>query len=284
MFGKSERNFLKNLRNPGLKTSVIRLARILSLGVLVTLIALGFYYTYSLATENQLFQLRGVEYQGLVHLDKETIDSMLLSTLPSNLLNVKLDQVRKLIESESRVKKVHIRRKLPGYLVVLITERQAIAVATIDNELYAVDFEGTVLGTYSPNYRWIDRPIVKGLKSIARENAREENSQKMRLYLQVLDALKTPEEDHSKSISEIDLQNPNRVSIIPQDDPVQIYLGNGKFLDRYKVFLSQKEFYQRLKEQYGLIQYIDLTYDGKIIFHAAKDQEKTITTQIGKQS
>lgn len=272
---------MKGLSNAGLR-NMRRLARILVLSLMISSVGVGLLHTYRWARTSELFQLDEVDYQGLVHLKKETLDLLLLKTLPHNLLQVDLDRVRELAESESWVQEARVRRKLPNRLVVSVAERQPMAVAAIDGELYVVDSQGIVLAAYGSTYHWIDRPIVKGLKNIARENARVENSRKMEIYLQVLHDLNSPREDHNRSISEIDLQDPERVAVIPDNDPVLIYLGNRNFLARYEVFLSQLDLYQRLKEQYGLIESVDLTYDDKIIFHTGEDKERTVST--GRQS
>ena len=65
--------------------------------------------------------------------------------LDPDLLLIDLDRVRALVESESWVKEATVRRKLPDGLFIHITERQAVAMAAIDTELYIVDREGVIL-------------------------------------------------------------------------------------------------------------------------------------------
>ena len=249
------------------------------LAVVLILYAVGFglYHTHRWARTSALFELDKVFYEGLANLNEETLDLLLVEALPRNLLQVDLDQVRALVESESWVQEARVRRKLSNHLVVSVIERQPVALAAIDDELYLVDQQGIVLTAYGSTYHWIDKPIIKGLKNTERENARVENSLRMKIYLRVLDELDSPREDHNRSISEIDLRDPERVAVIPDNDPVHIYLGNKKFLARYEIFLSQQDLYQRLKEQYGLIESVDLTYDDKIIFHTGKDKSRTVS-------
>ena len=268
---------MNGLSNTGLRT-IRLLARILVLLLIISAVGLWLHHTYRWARMSELFELDGVHYQGLVHLKTETLDLLLLKTLPRNLLQVDLDRVQELVGSESWVQETSVRRKLPNRLVVSVSEREPVAIAIIDGELYVVNSQGIVLAPYGSSYHWIDRPIIKGLKNVARENARAENSRKMEIYLQVLDDLNSPRENHNRSISEIDLHDPERVAVIPDNDPVHIYLGNKNFLARYEVFLSQLDLYQQLKEQYGLIESVDLTYDDKIIFHTGDDKEKNVST------
>ncbi len=165
-------------------------------------------------------------------------------------------------------------------MLIHITERQPAAVAAIDAELYLVDQEGVILDRPGPQHPSLDRPIVKGLKNVARENAREDNAVRMSTYLTVLTELTS----YNPSISEIDVGIPNSVAVIPQGDPVPVYLGDRDFLARYEIFVSQKDLYDRLKEEYGIIESVDVTYDDKIIFHTPRGKEKTVTAPANDRS
>ena len=228
----------------------------------------------------ELFSLEQIHYQGLTRLDREELDALIFQSVPEDLLFIDLDRVRALVESESWVQEATIRRKLPDGLVIHVTERQAAAVAAIDTELYIVDREGVILDRPGSQHPSLDRPIVKGLKNVARENAREENAARMGIYLRVLTELTL----YNPSISEIDVGTPNSVAVIPEGDPVPIYLGDKDFLARYETFISQKDLYDRLKEEYGIIESVDVTYDHKIIFHTPRGKEKIVTVPADDRS
>ena len=48
---------------------------------------------------------------------------------------------------------------------------------------------------------------------------------------------------------------------------------------RYETFVSQKDLYDRLKEEYGMIESVDVTYDSKIIFHTPQKKGGTVMAQ-----
>ena len=254
--------------------------RIVLVGLMVGVGAYSLDYSRHPPEVTRLFQLKQIHYQGLLHLDRQALDSLIYQSIPENLMFIDLDRIRDLVESESWVKEATIRRKLPNQLFIHIRERQSAAVAAIDNELYVVDAEGVILDRPGPSHQSIDRPIVRGLKNIARENAREENALRMRTYLRVLEELTS----YNHSISEIDVEAPERVAVIPDDDPILIYLGDKHFLTRYETFVSQKDLYDRLKQEYGIIESVDVTYDNKIIFHTPREKGGTVTAQTSNQS
>lgn len=283
MFGKSEKRFLNKPNSKVRRASKqmgLFCARFMLLAFIVLMGAYALDYARHSAQGGSHFKLDQIHYQGVVQLDRQALDPLIYRTVPENVLLIDLDRLRDLVESESWVKEARIRRKLPNRLFIHIVERQPAAVAVIDSELYVVDSEGVVLDRYGPRYQSIDRPIAKGLQNVARENAREENALRMQIYLRVLEELKP----YDHSISEIDVENPERVAVIPEEDPVHIYLGNEQFSTRYEIFVSQKDLYERLKKQYGTIESVDVTYDNKIIFHTPDEKRETITAQGGKQS
>ncbi|MEE2822041.1 MAG: FtsQ-type POTRA domain-containing protein [Acidobacteriota bacterium] len=228
----------------------------------------------------KVFSLNQIHYRGLAQLDREELDELIFQNVSEDLLLIDLDRVRALVESESWVKESTIRRKLPDGLLIHITEREAAAVAVIDAELYIVDQAGVILDNINAENTSLEYPIVKGLKNVARENAREENAVRMGTYMRVLAELAL----HNASISEIDVGIPASVSVIPEGDPVPIYLGDKDFLKRYETFVSQKDLYDRLKEEYGVIESIDVTYEDKIIFHTPRGKNKTVTAQANGRS
>ena len=278
MFGKSEKlslNQTLNNRRGTLKSMAILFARIVSLGLIVLVGAYSLAYSRHPPEVAMRFQLEQIHYQGLVHLDRRALDALIYQSVSKNLMSVDLDRIRDLVESESWVREATVRRKLPNQLVIHIRERQAVALAAIDNELYVVDEGGVILDRPGPSHQWIDRPIVRGLMNVARENAQEENFLRMQVYLRVVEELAS----HNRSISEVDVEIPEQVAVIPADDPIPVHLGNDDFLMRYETFVSQKDLYDRLKEEYGMIESVDVTYDSKIIFHTPQKKGGTVMAQ-----
>jgi cell division septal protein FtsQ len=246
------------------------LTTVLHIAAFVTVFGLGFLMVgqaLEVIESSPYFKLREVTFHGIEHGESDQLKNLVVKNFPSQILEIDLESVRILVESETWIKSALVRRKLPDQLIIYVSERKPTAVAAIDKELYIVDEEGIILDDFGPNYEYLDRPIVRGLQNIARENAIEENSKKIQIYLEVLADLRVQTRDYSELISEIDVQNPDRVAVYPADDPVAIYLGNQSFGERYGTFLSQKQLYLDLKKKYGSIEYIDMTYEDRIIFH-----------------
>lgn len=268
MFGKSERHTLKNRKrgNRSLKKIagvVLRLLGLLLLG------AAALYIWDSAQDPNApgAFRLKQTHFQGNDHVDTRELERLIHLSFPENVLLIDLTRLRSLVESEPWVKSAVVRRRLPNALYIYIQERTPVALAAVDGELYLVDSEGVFLDHYGPRYQAFDKPVVKGLKNVARENAASVNRERMSRYLELTRELSQGEQDYTATLSEVDVADPQRLAVVPSSEPVPIYLGDRDFRRRYEIFLQRRDLFEELRRQYGSIESVDVTYEGKIIFH-----------------
>ena len=271
-YGKLGRHSLKRTRaSKRDRQASLRLlsgaARVILTLALVCAGLYGLYYARQSFGVGAHFELVDVQYIGAKHSNQKALTELIRETLPQGILAIDLERVRTLVESEPWIKSAIVRRKLPDKLLIHLTEREPVAVAAIDNELYVVDDEGIVLDGYGPAYESIDRPIVKGLSNVARENSQSQNAERIGIYLNVIEELDSTNQKYTKGLSEIDVRDPERVAVLPADEPVTVYLGGNRFLQSFETYLSQIEIYYKLKEEHGLIEYIDVSYENKVIFH-----------------
>jgi cell division septal protein FtsQ len=225
------------------------------------------WYAAKAVREGGYFQLAQIRYEGVRRFDTAAFDRLFRLSFGRDLPALDLHHIRALVESDRWVKTATVRRRYPNTLQIYVTEREAVAVAEVDGELFVVDGEGVLLERFGPEYQHLDRPIVKGLISGAMDGAPEENARRVAVYLRALDELSGPGPDYTHEISEISVEDPRRIAVFPAADPVPVYLGDSRFRQRFETFLSQRELYLHLKEKYGLIEYVDVTYDNRIIFH-----------------
>ncbi len=223
------------------------------------------------------FRLREVRWRGVEHLPTDNVESLIRKAFPGNLLAIDLDRARALVEGEEWVESAVVRRRLPDRLEIVVTERKPVAVAAIDGELRVVDAKGTSLAPFGSEFQDLDRPLVKGLKNLALENAAGDNATRMATYLEILRDMDAADPEFARSISEIDVSDPGRVAVIPTREPVPVFLGETDFARRYRTFLSGLDYYRELKQRHGAIDSIDVTLEDKIIVHTpeASDAART---------
>ena len=244
--------------------------RLLTLAAVLGSTGYAVYYAQTSDYGTEHFPVAHIEFTGVNHLNQPALTSLLRHSLPGNLLQVDLAAVRRTVESEPWVKSAQVRRVIPDRLVIQVTEREPAAVAMMDGALYIVDERGVVLDRYGASYESLERPIVKGLA----RGAREQNTSRMQTYLEVITELGQSPKGHLAFISEVDVADPQRVALIPTDEPVPVLVGDRSFLRRYETFVSCLEMYRQLKERYGSIDYVDVTIDDRIVFHRAGEEEQ----------
>lgn len=259
-----------------LQVSVGFLCRFLLLLLVFGGLSWTVYYAWDSPQALKYFQLQEIHFEGTAHVSEESLRLLIQKSSPPNLLQIELEHVRDIVETEAWVRSAVVRRKLPDALYIQIEERKPTAIAAIDRELYIVDEEGTILDRQKSD-NLLDRPVVKGLRNLTPEDAQTHNSSRMRAYTRLLEELSSGEQDYAASVSEVNVEDPKRLGIVLDHDPVPIYLGADRFLERYQRFLSQQSLYREIKEEHGLIEYIDLSYDNKIIFHTPDEQTERIT-------
>ena len=256
-------------------------ARIALVVALVSSILYGVLLFNNLTTSARTFHLQRVTFQGLEHADEDRLQQLVQPLVSTNVLTVRLSEVRKRVEAEAWVRSAVVRRRLPNQLEVYVQERTPEAVATIDGELTIVDPEGVALAPFGPGFQHLDRPIVKGLLTPAVEGARASNSRRMQVYLRILDELEAGDQDYTATISEIDVGDVRRVKVIPSREPVPVLLGEGDLLQRYETFISRMDLVQEVKNKHGRIDWIDVTFDNRIIIHTPRGKDQSTVETLG---
>ncbi len=215
--------------------------------------------------DSKHFQLRHIRYQGVDRLDREALHQLITKMVPSNPIFIELDHVRQLVEAENWVRSATVRRQLPDTLWIIVSEREPVAVAAIDDELRIVDAEGRLLDAFGPQYSGLDRPIVKGLKNLALENAQEDNRLRMGVYLEIVAEMEAAGPELVSQLSEIDVSDVQRVAVIPTRKAIPVVLGHERYAQRFQTFLSQLPLLDRLQKQHGAIESVDVSFENRII-------------------
>ncbi len=265
----------KNRNRENLRRAARLTARVALVVALVSTVLYGVLLFNDLTTSARTFHLQTVTFRGLEHADEGRLQQLVQHVVSTNVLTVRLSEIRERVESEAWVRSAVVRRRLPNQLEVYVQERTPEAVAAIDGELTIVDPEGVALAPFGPGFQYLDRPIVKGLLSPPVEGARASNTRRMQVYRRILDELDAGDQDYSGSISEVDVGDVSRVKVIPSREPVPVLLGEGDFLRRYETFISRMDLVQEVKSKHGRIDWIDVTFDNRIIIHTPRGKDRS---------
>jgi cell division protein FtsQ len=230
-------------------------------------LGLGMRQVYEFATTSPRFAINIGEIQGLENLSENTVLAQLKPLIGQNILHANYgDRMRALLEIPW-VKSVEFLRFWPSTLSVVITERQPVGFALINDTVRLIDREGIPLATSADMPQKFDFPIMRGLVA---ENTTDDhviNQIRIGRYVDLLQKLDADQSGYSKDTSEVDVSDPDDLKILLKDDPIVIHMGKEDYLDRFKLYLAN---IKRLKQEYPSIDSVDLRFKDRIIIKPAE--------------
>jgi cell division protein FtsQ len=233
---------------------------------LLTLLLVSLF-KHSLTSDR--FKVQNINFMGCKNANPDDLERVVRQSIPSNILQIDLKQLRSRLEEEPWIAQAEIRRILPSRLIIYVGERTPSALLEVQGELMLADKNGILLGPYEQKYGKLDVPVFKGLVG---HNVQEyrmnqtENSGRVGLGMRMLDELDYGSPAFTRNISEVDLADKGNVKILMLDDGTEVSLGDRDFLKRFRTLISNMAQYQDLKSQYSEIVSIDLRFEGRIIY------------------
>lgn len=139
------------------------LRRVSRITILLVALSSPFWGRYALR-QMDFFRVRRVELEGLRYATPDEIVSLLrVDTLASVWDDVSPLEAR--VAEHSQVREVRIRRKLPGTLVVVVTENPPVALVNTPQGLIVADADGDSLPV-DPTRMDVDLPILARMDSL----------------------------------------------------------------------------------------------------------------------
>jgi cell division septal protein FtsQ len=177
----------------------------------------------------------------------------------SSMVTADLESWRQKLLDAPWVADVSIRRVFPRTVAVVISERQPLGIGRIQNALYLLDEEGTVIDEFGPKYAEFDLPFIEGLApgGAADESAADRHAA---LAGRVLaDLQRRP--DLAKKVSQVDVSNAKDAVVVLKDDNVPLHTGDTRFADRVQLYLDLSP---RLHQDVAGIDSVDLRFGDNV--------------------
>lgn len=148
-----------------------------------------------------------------------------------NILSFNAGEAVEGLKGNPWVKDAEVKRRLPGAVEIVITERVPAALVLLGGEFYVMDASGTVFMKYSVTDR-LDLPVVTGLT----KNALKEGGAEAAGLLALMAVLKPREGFNLSDISEINVDPVFGLSIYTLDEGVRLAVGSGGFAAKLASF------------------------------------------------
>jgi cell division septal protein FtsQ len=209
------------------------------------------------------FQLRAIEFAPTPHLSRTDVLALADVHLGDRLLSVDTDAVAERIAMHPWVKSARASRRLPGCLVVEVSERRAAAVVAMSG-LYLVDDGGRPFKRATMEEA-DGLPVLTGIDRARYARMREVSEAAFREALALLGAYR--EKPGRPAVGEIDIEPGFGFSLLLFDGGTEIRLGQGN-LGKKLAQLDQIFEAVRSKNMGGLsalrIVHLDLPESGRV--------------------
>ncbi len=249
----------------------------------IVLLVFAFVFSvYMHAFSSEKFNLRTVKVYGCKEINPKQLEEIIRRDFPSNILRIDLSELQSRLEKEKWVDHVEIRRVLPSDIILYVHERIPCVILELGGQLMIADKEGKLLGRYLPGSRKLDVPVFRGIMGKDADDYHlyeGENTARIWQALQMLAELNSGPRQYTKSISEVDVSNRNNLKIILVDDAAEVHLGNKDYLKRFAKLANNLGEYQRLKDQYGEFEKIDLRFENEIVYLPIRGDSGTFNNQ-----
>ncbi|MBO6304907.1 MAG: FtsQ-type POTRA domain-containing protein [Selenomonadaceae bacterium] len=220
--------------------------------LLIAVAAMLLIFVYS-----PIFTLREIRASGMTNLTNEDIVQICGVTYGAPLFSLETDEISKRLLSDLRVEEAVVRRSLPSYLDIHITERVPVVTVAKDNHYYAVDKQGLVIDAYSaPKFGQI--PNINGvyLENIfIGDKIADENLKKILSFLSALNY------EYLKELSELKFTDDTIIGKTTAG--VVIRLGDLSNVE-LKAHLTEN-FLEDVKRNPINAEYVDFKYDAPFI-------------------
>jgi len=177
----------------------------------------------------------------------------------SSMVTADLESWRQKLLDAPWVADVSIRRVFPRTVAVVISEREPLGIGRIQNALYLLDEEGTVIDEFGPKYAEFDLPFIDGLAPRADDRDGAADLRAALAGRVLADLQRRP--DVARKVSQVDVSNANDAIVALKDDGALLHTGDAHFADRVQSYLDLSP---RLHDEVPRIDSVDLRFGDNV--------------------
>ncbi|MDW8238072.1 MAG: FtsQ-type POTRA domain-containing protein [Acidobacteriota bacterium] len=203
-----------------------------SMGRLVGLVTMAVLVVaaYKPVVTSSVFELKHVRVVTGQRVRADQIEALVRRQMGASVYGADLDELRQTLQQQPLVEDVIVARLLPDTIRVTVIERQPVAVVKLGDQLVCVDKNGHVIGEY---HLMESHPPLLGWTAANTTASRLANLNRLRLYLELKQALSGMKRNYWNEVSEVDIHDVRNVVIRLNATPmVPIHLGHQDFARR----------------------------------------------------
>ena len=176
-----------------------------------------------------------------------------------NSFRMRLDDMRKQVESIPWVRSATLTRALPNRLVVHVVERDPVAFVNSGGELKLVDSEGVLLE--KPDRANFAFPVISGLEAAG---SPAERRARMALYQTFVSQMSEEAHTAGWQVSEVDLGDADdlKAVLVQGRDTILVHFGHQYFSERFHDFVALIPEMHKTSDR---IESVDLRYRNQVV-------------------
>lgn len=256
----ADRRFHRAHVKPARRRAAWRSAAVMAVkyGVLLALVLFAAMRVSAFVSTSPVLRIDRIVMSGNQRVPAEAVSALLGGLHGENILAADLEAYRNRLLESPWIADASFKRALPSTLEVTVRERTPIAIGRKGGQLYLVDERGAAIDAYGPQYANLDLPIVDGFGAGKDDEAvdatRGATAARLIMALRQKPAI-------VERLSQVDVADVHNVTILLNDDPAELRVGDDHFLERVESYLSlSSALHQRVPE----IDYVDLRFDGRV--------------------
>ncbi len=232
---------------------------VLIVGVLAG-IGAGLAYYVQTSTRFRLASSDHLDVRGNVHIAKSDIVRVFGGDITKSVFVIPLEQRKQELEQLPWVESATVMRLLPNRIQVDIKERIPVAFAQVGSRIELIDANGVLMEIPTGSQSKYSFPVIVGMGEAEPVSTR---AARMKIYTELVTELDTDGAANSKTLSEVDVRDPEDVKVRVDDagGAVLVHLGDSNFGQRYRIFLSRL---QQWRQENPNMESVDLRYTNQI--------------------
>jgi cell division protein FtsQ len=222
---------------PGLRRvwAALKVASGVVLVVLTSAAVAWGVYRYALTTPR--FAVRKLDVHGSRRLTDERVAKLLGVEIGRNIFQVDTDLAERRLLTEPWVRDVKLTRQLPNTLRVELSEREAVAIAAISDELYLVTQAGEPFKRLEPSDPF-DLPVVTGISAAALVQDRRLEVQRIGEGLELLRSYERLAQSKVHPAQEVHLGEDGAAQLVVGERGISLQLGKAPW--RKKLLMAER--------------------------------------------
>jgi cell division protein FtsQ len=176
---------------------------------------------YSWLGRSAIFSVRVVDMNPCEHVSGDEISGILKGVAGGNIWALSKEEIGRRLRSHPYVREVVVRKSFPDKLVLIIEEREPVAMINLD-ALYYVDDQGNIFKRLTA-YDAKDKPILTGF---SRDDLAAKDPVTIRNLKKTIDLLRHAESSSlSRNISEVHFDAQDGYTLVTRDFGLQLKIG-----------------------------------------------------------